>query len=112
VRLPGPPKIIRLHGTGEAVLPGDARFDDLLAGWDFESIGPAESRRAVVRVDVERVSQSCGYGVPLMEVEGEREHYELSVSKKLRTKGPEAAVAAMRERNTSSIDGLPALPGA
>ena len=108
----GPPKILSLHGRGEAVLAGDARFDDLVARCDFDDLGPAEARRSVIRVDVERVSTSCGYGVPLMAHEGERRHYELSVSKKLRTKGADAYVAMARERNAQSIDGLPSVPAA
>src|ERR671921_146836 len=27
----GPPRILRLHGRGEVVLPGETRFDELLA---------------------------------------------------------------------------------
>src|SRR5215213_10194283 len=31
----GPPRILRLHGRGEALLPGDERYDALLASTDF-----------------------------------------------------------------------------
>src|ERR671927_1091023 len=51
----GPPKILRLHGRGEVVTPGDDRFDELLARCEFEELGPPEARRAVVVVHVNRV---------------------------------------------------------
>src|SRR3954467_10070207 len=50
----GPPRILRLHGTGEAVLPGDARFDELLAAGFQEPAAP-EARRALIVVDVTRI---------------------------------------------------------
>jgi predicted pyridoxine 5'-phosphate oxidase superfamily flavin-nucleotide-binding protein len=108
----GPPKIVRLHGRAEVVLPGDPRFAALLDQWAFEDLGPPEARRSIVRIDVERISDSCGYGVPLMGYEGRRPHYGLSVDKKVRTKGAENYAAMARERGAESIDGLPALPQA
>src|ERR671927_1414753 len=69
----GPPRILRLHGRGEVVLAGDARFDELAEG--LESLSIDEARRAIVRVDVTRVADSCGYGVPLMTFEGMRPHH-------------------------------------
>ena len=68
----GPPRIVRLHGRGEHVLAGDPRFEELLERCDFEQPQVPESRRAIVLVRVTRVSDSCGYGVPLMTYEGER----------------------------------------
>src|ERR687892_1435262 len=72
----GPPRIVRLHGTGEVVVPGDKRFDELLAEGAFEDPTVPEARRAIVTVDVERVSSSCGYAVPLISFEGERPHLD------------------------------------
>src|SRR4051812_39987049 len=69
----GPPRILRLHGTGEVVLPGDPAFDGLLAAGFHEPAAP-EARRAIIVVHVTRVADSCGYGVPLMSYDGEREH--------------------------------------
>jgi Pyridoxamine 5'-phosphate oxidase len=103
----GPPRIYRLHGTGEAVLEGDERFDELAEG--LPSIGPPESSRAVIVVDADRISDSCGYGVPLMSVDGEREHYALSAAKRLRVGGPAALAERRATNNARSIDGLPAL---
>src|SRR3954466_6409466 len=58
----GSPRIVRLHGRGEVLYPADPRFAELLGG--FQRPGVTESERAIVRVDVTRVADSCGYGVP------------------------------------------------
>lgn len=105
----GPPKILRLHGRGEIVAPGDPRFDELLARCDFDEQGPPQARRAVIVVRATRIADSCGYGVPLMSYEGERPHHNASAQKRLRTGGDEALVDYQREKNAASIDGLPAV---
>ena len=105
----GPPRILRLHGRGEHVLAADPRFPELLERCDFEEPPVPESRRAVVLVNVTRVADSCGYGVPLMAYEGIRPHQAASSSKRLRTKGPEGFVDYQREHNAESLDGLPAV---
>jgi hypothetical protein len=105
----GPPKILRLHGRGEVVAAGDPRFDELFERCGFEELGPPEARRAVVVVHVERIADSCGYGVPLMSYEGARPHHEAWAEKKMRVGGPEAFVEYQREKNARSIDGLPAV---
>jgi len=108
----GAPRIVRLHGRGEAVLADDPRFATLLAEGGFEDASIPEARRSIVVVDVERVSDSCGYGVPLMDFRGLRDHHARSSAKKLRVLGPDGYTAARRETNRVSIDGLPALePG-
>jgi hypothetical protein len=105
----GPPRIVRFHGSGEALLPDDPRFAELLDEAGFEDPSLPEARRSIVDVDVTRVSDSCGYGVPLMSFEGLREHHQLSTAKKLRTLGPEGYAEYRREANASSLDGLPVL---
>ena len=103
----GPPRILRLHGTGEVVGDDDQRFAGLVEG--LPSIGPPEATRSVIVVDVHRIADSCGYGVPLMSVDGERDHYALSAAKRLRVGGPDALAQRRAEVNGRSIDGLPAL---
>jgi predicted pyridoxine 5'-phosphate oxidase superfamily flavin-nucleotide-binding protein len=99
----GPPKIVRLHGCGEAVRPADPRFADLRRAFpeDHEEHG----LRSVIVVDVERISDSCGFAVPLMQYEGERG----LLTEWAGRKSPEDLVTYRRERNAASIDGLPAL---
>jgi hypothetical protein len=106
----GPPRIVRLHGRGRPVWPDEPEFGELLERGAFEGLtGVEEARRAIVVVDVARISTSCGYGVPLMDLAGEREHFDLSKRKRLRTMGPEELVAFQAERNADSLDGLPAV---
>jgi Pyridoxamine 5'-phosphate oxidase len=108
----GPPRILRLHGRGEAVLPGDPRFDELLARAAFDEPAAPESRRAVIVVAVERIADSCGYGVPLLAFEGPRPHHQAWAAKRLRVHGPAAIDEYRAAHNAVSIDGLPALDGA
>jgi hypothetical protein len=105
----GPPRIVRLHGHGRVVMPGDQGFDALLAEAAFEEATVPEARRAIIDVDVRRIADSCGYGVPLMAYEGERPHARLSDEKRLRSGGPDAIERYRAERNAHSIDGLPAV---
>jgi hypothetical protein len=105
----GPPRIVRLHGRGEVLLPADEAFDALLARADFEDASIPQARRAVVRVEVSRIADSCGFGVPLMSLEGPRPHAPLWAEKKLRTGGAAAIDEYVAQRNDLSIDGLPAV---
>jgi hypothetical protein len=105
----GPPRILRLHGRGEVLLPGDPTYAEVLEQADFEDPSIPEARRAIVRVDVTRIADSCGYGVPLLSLEGSRPHSALSAQKRLRSGGPEAIAEYIAERNAVSLDGLPAV---
>jgi hypothetical protein len=105
----GPPRIVRLHGRGEIVADRDDRFAQLLAEHAFFEPAVREARRAIVLVHLSRVSDSCGYGVPLMSVEGERPHMDAWAQKKLRVGGVEALRVYQRQKNAESIDGLPAI---
>jgi hypothetical protein len=104
----GPPRILRLHGTGEYLRPDDERFEELLA-LGFAEPEIAESMRAIIVVDVTRIADSCGYGVPLMSYEGERPHMDLSTAKRIRVEGEGAMRVYEQVHNSESIDGLPAL---
>src|ERR687894_101087 len=105
----GPPRILRLHGRGEVVPAGEARFDELLAQGDFQEPSIKEYKRSIVVVHVERIADSCGYGVPLLSYEGERPHGEKWAAKKLRVGGEEALEDYKRQKNSRSLDGLKAL---
>ena len=105
----GPPKIVRFHGTGTVLTPGDAGYAEILEQADFDEPAVPESRRAIVKVEVSRIADSCGYGVPLMAYEGERDHAKLWAQKKLRVGGTEALADYQRKKNAESLDGLPAV---
>jgi predicted pyridoxine 5'-phosphate oxidase superfamily flavin-nucleotide-binding protein len=105
----GPPRILRLHGRGEVVSAGDEGFEDLLERAGFDQPEVPESRRAVIVVHVERIADSCGYGVPLMSYEGTRPHLDAWAAKKVRVGGAEALADYKRKNNTTSLDGLPAV---
>ena len=105
----GPPRILRLHGRGEVVLPEDSRYEELIESFDFGSPSIDEARRSVVVVHVSRVADSCGYGVPLMRFEGVRDHHRLSSQKKLRVMGLDGYAEYRRTKNRESLDGLPAV---
>ena len=100
---------MRLHGRGRAVMAGSDDFGELLARAGFAEPAAPEARRALIVVDVTRVSDSCGYGVPLMAYEGERPHQDAWAAKKLRVGGPAALDSYKAEKNAVSIDGLPAV---
>ncbi|HET7801012.1 MAG TPA: pyridoxamine 5'-phosphate oxidase family protein [Humibacillus xanthopallidus] len=96
----GPPNIVRLHGHGRYVALGEDDFDSLRGRF-----ADHPGARGIVVVDVDRVSGSCGYAVPLMSHEGDR---DLLTS--WATNRGEAALETYREqKNATSIDGLPAL---
>ena len=104
----GPPRILRLHGRGTVHLPGEEGFEALLAACAFDDPSIPAARRSIVRVEVTRVADSCGYGVPLMAYEGQRDQTARWAQTKLRKEGPDALRRYVEERNTTSIDGLPA----
>jgi len=96
----GPPIIVRLHGCGRVVEPNAPEFPELAA--QFPRYGTA---RAIIVVDLTRVSNSCGFGVPLLKYEGDRDqHFRWA-----HRKGPEGLKAYKQEKNRRSIDGLPGL---
>jgi hypothetical protein len=69
----GPPRIVRLHGHATVLPPDDAlaaRFDP-----------PEHAVRSVIHVEVSRIADSCGYGVPRMRYEGKRTQYDAWVEK-------------------------------
>lgn len=108
----GPPRIVRLHAIGKVTQTGTRRFEELVAAFDADAIeqgGLADSLRSVIEIDVSRVADSCGYGVPLMQFQGWRPQREAWANTRLRKYGPNALIDYTRELNVTSIDGLPAI---
>jgi hypothetical protein len=91
------------------VIASDGRFQALAEQCAFEEPSVAAARRAIVLMHVTRVADSCGYGVPLMSLDGERPHANAWAEKKVRVGGAEALLDYQRVNNSSSLDGLPAI---
>jgi hypothetical protein len=104
----GPPRIVRLHGRGRVVTPDEPRYQELLE-LGFEDPAGPQARRAIIVVQLSRVADSCGYGVPLMSHGGQRPHLPAWAASKVRAGGEEALTEYKRQNNLRSIDGLPAL---
>ena len=94
----GPPKIVRLHGVAE---PIDAKHPD------FETMRAlfkdTPGLRAFIRIRLTRISDSCGFGVPLYEFRGERSQLKEWAERK----GEDSLAAYRQTKNSCSIDGLP-----
>jgi hypothetical protein len=97
----GPPNILRLYGRGEVLRRGGEAYRAVLAS-AFGGVEPAGARQ-IVRLRVDRVQTSCGYGTPLFDYRGERP----SLDNWSQSKGEEGLEAYRREKNVVSIDGLP-----
>jgi hypothetical protein len=91
---------LRLHGHGEIVEPPDPEYGRLR-----RLFAPAAADRAIIRVAIHRIADSCGYGVPLYSYDGER----LQLAAWAERKGEQGLVEYQKEKNRVSIDGLPAL---
>jgi hypothetical protein len=94
------PNIVRLHGLGRVVEPQEPEFAALAANFP-----KFESTRSVIVIEVERISESCGFGVPRMTLEGDREQL-LAWARK---KGAKGLSEYRGNKNRISIDGLPGL---
>jgi hypothetical protein len=96
----GPPKIFRLHGRGRVVEPHQPDFPSLAANFPGH-VGT----RSIILVEVSRISDSCGYGVPLLQYEGERSQLSAWADKL----GPEGLKTYRQEKNCQSIDQISGL---
>jgi hypothetical protein len=94
----GPPKIVRLHGTGKVIYPGDPQFADLK-----DAFRDHPGTRAIILVALTRISDSCGYAVPLLDFVADRD----TLDKWVKTKGPEGLRAYRSAKNKTSIDDIP-----
>jgi hypothetical protein len=96
----GPPNIFRLYGHGRVIERDDREFALLIQNF------PAyEHTRSIIVVEADRLSDSCGYGVPLFEYKGERRQLELWAQKR----GADRLKAYREQKNRRSIDGLPGI---
>jgi hypothetical protein len=97
--LEGAPKILRLYGRGEVLEPGQPQFDALLPQFP-----PQPGTRSIIRLTLDRIVDSCGFGVPRYELVGPRRQ----LVEWAENKGPAELAEYRRTKNARSIDGLPA----
>ena len=96
----GAANILRIYGRGEAVTMDEPGFAEKRAL--FAYVGRA---RGVITIHIDRVADSCGWGVPFYEFKQDREQLRRWVANK-----PEDDWRERRyESNAQSIDGLPGL---
>lgn len=99
----GRANIVRLYGKGEAIQLDDARFPDLMKLFpDFEKA------RAIVTVKLDRISDSCGWGVPFYEYKGDRDQLKRTFDHAYEKHG-DAVDEGFFVSNAESIDGLPGM---
>lgn len=95
----GGPKIVRLHGRGTVLTPDQSGFAELV-----EKFPRNPGTRAIIRVAVTRVSESCGFSVPFFDYRGPRTTLDQWATKQ----GPEGMAKYRARENARSVDGLPA----
>ncbi|NMO52841.1 pyridoxamine 5'-phosphate oxidase family protein [Actinoplanes sp. TBRC 11911] len=103
----GPPNIVRVHGRGEPVFRDDPRWAGLLA--HFPSIDASlHGLRAIIVVHAELIRDTCGYAVPLMTYDGDRDLH----ARRFEREDDESlgAYFEKKEHVATSLDGLPGLP--
>lgn len=97
----GPPKILRLYGTGDVLEKGSEGFEAL------KSLFPHyNGARSIIKVRLRRIQDACGFSVPTYAYQGQRD----TLLKWADKKGGESGVKDyVNDRNKESIDGLPGL---
>ncbi|XGV98274.1 MAG: pyridoxamine 5'-phosphate oxidase family protein [Leptolyngbya sp. BL-A-14] len=94
-----PPLILRLYGKGQTILPEAPEWKELSSR--FSRLA---GTRQIIVATIDRVQTSCGMGVPLYEAIGQRD----SLLKWAEKKGEEGLHDYQQQKNSVSIDGLPA----
>lgn len=103
----GPPNIVRIHGRGEPVFRDDPRFAAFI-GQFGPSMTTRTDVRAVIVVHAERISDTCGYAVPLMDYQQDRALHTQHFARK--DDDTFADYCETKEHVGMSLDGLPGLP--
>jgi hypothetical protein len=97
----GPPMILRLYGSGRVLPRGTQAYATLLAS-AFGGDEPPGARQ-IIALDVDSVQTSCGFSVPLMAFQEDRE----TLKNWARRKGEDGIRAYWLEKNAKTIDGIP-----
>jgi Pyridoxamine 5'-phosphate oxidase len=96
----GNPRIGRLYGRGTVHETGSPAFVELAPNFSM-----LPGARAIVEVAISRISTSCGYAVPLMDLVDDRSRLQDWAC----AKGDRGLVEYRANKNAESIDGLPGL---
>ena len=103
----GPPNIVRVHGRGEAVFRDDSRWTRLVSY--FPDIDASlHGLRAIIVVHADLIRDTCGYAVPLMTYDDDRDLHAKRFSRE-----DDATLSSYFEKKefiATSLDGLPGLP--
>ena len=95
-----PALILRLYGTGRAVLPQDDGWNELAAHFEM-----MPGTRQIFDIAIKSVQTSCGWGVPFMDYREERH-----TLKKAHAQTDADAWVTKYQSRAQSIDGLPTRP--
>lgn len=96
----GPPKIYRFQGKGTVHEKGSAGYDELIGNFT-EYLGA----RAIIDIELTRISDSCGFSVPLYDFQAQRD----TLMKMSEKEGEDGLLRYQQEHNQKSLDGLPGL---
>jgi hypothetical protein len=99
----GKPNILRLQGRASVIEPADPGYLPL-----FSHFTPKALVRTIIVLDVTRIADSCGFGVPLYEYRGDRDQLIVSSERK----GVDGMREYQQKKNAASLDGLPGLRSA
>ncbi|KAF9363536.1 hypothetical protein BGX34_003893 [Mortierella sp. NVP85] len=102
----GPPRIMRLFGTGRVVRLESPEYNKLMQEHYVGSeLYNAHGKRGIIMVDVHKVSTSCGYAVPYFDYKGPRNTLVEVYGKR----SDEVIKSGWLQKNKYSIDGLPGM---
>ncbi len=92
------PNILRLYGKGKEIKPNDSEWENVI------SLFPkTPGTRQIFDIEIESAQTSCGMSIPFMEYKGERN----SLNEWAEEKGESEIKQYWKDRNQTSIDGLP-----
>ncbi|CAJ1945252.1 unnamed protein product [Cylindrotheca closterium] len=99
----GPPRLMRLHGKARILLKEEADAE-LLSKFP-SSLTSHPGFRAIYVMDVDRISSSCGYSMPIFSFD----RYRTKLDDWTKNKGSEGMAEYGLTKNSFSIDGIPSL---
>ena len=94
----GDPMILRLYGNAKVIHPRDPEWETLSA-----RLPPLPGARQIFDLTIDLVQSSCGMAVPLFDYVEDRDQLNAWAEKK----GDAAVRQYWRDKNRTSLDGLP-----